>query len=95
MREHCHALNRAATALSTLPGTAPPFASALGMHRFLNNTAVTLPALIEPVQDGIRPTLASTAGPVALVVHDRSGIHYHDTGRKKDLYRRSHEHDTG
>jgi hypothetical protein len=29
------------------------------------------------------------------VVHDRSGIHRHDTGRKKDLYQRSHEHDTG
>jgi hypothetical protein len=88
-------LNQAATSLSTLPGTARPFASTLGMHRFLNNDAVTLPALIEPVQDDIRKALVQTGGPVALVVHDWSGIHYHDTGRKTDLYQRSHKHDTG
>jgi hypothetical protein len=88
-------LNRAATALSALPGTAQPFASTLGMHRFLANDATTLPVLIEPVQTGVRLTLAKTHGPVGLVVHDWSGIHYHDTGRKKDLYQRSHKHDTG
>lgn len=88
-------LNRAATALSALPGTAQPFASTLGMHRFLANDATTLPALIEPVQTGVRLTLAKARGPVGLVVHDWSGIHYHDTGRKKDLYQRSHKHDTG
>jgi hypothetical protein len=65
------------------------------MHRFLANDAVTLAALIEPVQTGIRLALAKTSGPVGLVVHDWSGIHYHDTGRKKDLYQRSHKHDTG
>jgi len=65
------------------------------MHRFLANDATTLPVLIEPVQTGVRLTLAKTHGPVGLVVHDWSGIHYHDTGRKKDLYQRSHKHDTG
>ena len=88
-------LNRAATSLSSLPGTAQPFASTLGMHRFLNNDAVTLPALIEPVQTGIRLSLARTPDAPALVAHDWSGIHYHDSGRKKDLYQRSHKHDTG
>lgn len=95
VREHCHVLNQAATSLSTLPGTAQPFASTLGMHRFLNNDAATLPTLIEPLQEGVREALAKTTGPVALVAHDWSGIHYHDIGRKKDLYQRSHEHDTG
>ncbi|WP_439620696.1 hypothetical protein [Gemmata sp.] len=65
------------------------------MHRFLANGATTLPALIEPVHTGVRLTLARTGGPVGLVVHDWSSIHYHDTGRKKDLYQRSHAHDTG
>lgn len=88
-------LNRAATSLSALPGTAQPFASTLGLHRFLKNKATTLPTLIEPVQADVRHALARTRGPVALVVHDWSGIHYHDVGRKKDLYRRSHKHDTG
>jgi hypothetical protein len=88
-------LNQATTALSTLPGTAQPFASTLAMSRFLNNDSVTLPALIEPVQDAVRKNLALSKGPIALVVHDWSGIHYHDTGRKHDLYQRSHKHDTG
>jgi hypothetical protein len=65
------------------------------MHRFLANDATTLPTLIEPVQAGVRLTLAKSRGAVALVVHDWSGIHYHDTGRKKDLYQRSHKDDTG
>lgn len=65
------------------------------MSRFLNNDSVTLPALIEPVQEAVRKNLAHSQGPVALVVHDWSGIHYHDTGRKHDLYQRSHKHDTG
>lgn len=95
VREHCHVLNQAATSLSALPGTARPFASTLAMHRFLNNDSTTLPALIEPVQEQIRNALATTRGPVALIVHDWSGIHYHDTGRKTDLYQRSHKHDTG
>jgi hypothetical protein len=95
VQEHCHVLNRAATSLSTLPGTAQPFASTLGMHRFLNNDSVTLAALIEPVQDGVRDAFTKTGASVALVVHDWSGIHYHDTKRKKDLYQRSHKHDTG
>jgi hypothetical protein len=88
-------LNRVVSGLSALPGTARSFASTLGMHRFLNNDTVTLPALIEPVQDDIRCALAKTGSPVALVIHDWSGIHYHDTGRKTDLYQRSHKHDTG
>jgi hypothetical protein len=88
-------LNRVVTGLSALPGTARPFASTLGMHRFLNNDDATLPALIEPLQTGVREALARTRCPVALVVHDWSGIHYHDTGRKNDLYQRSHKHDTG
>jgi hypothetical protein len=88
-------LNQAATSLSALPGTVQPFASTLGMHRFLNNDTVTLPALIEPVQADVRCAFTTTRGPVALVVHDWSGIHYHDTGRKPDLYQRSHKHDTG
>jgi hypothetical protein len=88
-------LNRAATSLSTLPGTARPFASTLALHRFLNNESVTLPALIEPAQEQVRDAFRKTGGAVALVVHDWSGIHYHDTARKKDLYQRSHRHDTG
>lgn len=88
-------LTGAASALSTLPGTATPFASTLAMCRFLANPAVTLPALIEPAQDDIRAALARSPGPVALVVHDWSSLHFHDAGRKKDLRQRTHAYDTG
>lgn len=81
--------------LSALPGTAHPFAATLAMHRFLNNPAVTLPALIEPAQERVRAAVADSRGAVALVVHDWSSLHFHDTGRKKDLYQRTHAHDTG
>lgn len=88
-------LNQATSALSTLPGTAQPFASTLAMHRFFHNDATTLPTLVEPLQTGIRQALAKLPDAPTLVAHDWSGIHYHDSKRKQDLYQRSHKHDTG
>ena len=81
--------------LSALPGTAHPFAATLAMYRFLTNPVVTLPALIEPAQERVRAAVAESRGAVTLVVHDWSSLHFHDTGRKKDLYQRTHAHDTG
>jgi hypothetical protein len=93
VREHTHTVNAAANALSTLPGTAAPFASTLGMSRFFNHEFVTLPALIEPAQDAIRDALARSSGPVALVAHDWSMIQYRTPN--PDRYRRTHGTDLG
>jgi hypothetical protein len=93
VREHAHTVNPALTSLSALPGTAAPFASTLGMSRFLNHEFVTLPALIEPAQDTIRNALARSDGPVALVAHDWSMIRYR--ARNADRYQRSHTTDLG
>jgi hypothetical protein len=86
-------VNAAVNALSTLPGTATPFASTLGMSRFFNHEFVTLPALIEPAQDAIRGALARSDGPVALVAHDWSMIQYRTPN--PDRYQRTHATDVG
>jgi hypothetical protein len=93
VREHTHTVNAALGSLSTLPGTAKPFASTVALSRYCNHEFVTLPALIEPGQDAIRDALSRSDGPVALVAHDWSMIHYRT--RNRDRYRRSHASDLG
>jgi len=44
------------------------------MSRFLHHQAVTLPALIEPVQEQIRLALAQSASPYVLICHDWSWV---------------------
>lgn len=88
-------LNAAASGLSTLPGTAKPFASTQAMWRFLAHDDTTLPTLIEPVREAARDTLATCPGTVALVVHDWSMIHFGGHGSKPDRLRRTHATDVG
>jgi hypothetical protein len=88
-----HAVNLAVTGLTALPGTAKPMACIKAMSRFLRHEEVTLPALIEPVQEAIRDALAVSTAPVALVVHDWCMIHYRTANA--DRYRRSHDQDLG
>ena len=88
-------LNAAASGLSTLPGTAKPFACTQAMWRFLAHEDTTLPALIEPVREAARDTLATCSGPVALIVHDWSMIHFGGHDSKPDRLRRTHATDIG
>jgi len=88
-------VNAAVTGLSALPSTAQPFASVLAMSRFLNNEAVTLPALIEPAQEAVRRTLATSTSTVALVVHDWCMFSFKSHTAKHDRYQRSHDQDIG
>ena len=88
-----HAVNVAVTGLSALPATAQPMACVKAMSRFLNHEGVTLPALIEPVQESIRTALAQSNAEVALVAHDWCMIHYGT--RNADRYQRSHKTDLG
>lgn len=76
-----------------MPGTAKSMACIKAMSRFLRHEDVPLPALIEPVQEGIREALAVSTAPVALVVHDWCMIHYRTANA--DRYRRSHDQDLG
>ncbi len=95
VREHTHAVNAAVTGLSALPSTARPFASVLAMCRFLNHERVTLPALIEPAQDAVRPAVATSGAAVALLVHDWCMFGFRAHTRKTDRYQRSHDQDLG
>jgi hypothetical protein len=88
-----HAVNAAVTGLTALPATARPVACVKAMSRFLRHEGVTLPALIEPVQEAIREALALSTAPVALVVHDWCMIHSRTANA--DHYRRSHGTDLG
>jgi hypothetical protein len=88
-----HAVNAAVKGLTILPGTSKPIACVKAMSRFLHHPNVTLPALIEPVQDAIRESLKFSHAPVALVVHDWCMFHYGSANG--DRYQRSHASDLG
>lgn len=93
--EHTHTVNAAAAGLSALPSTAQPFANTLAMCRFVNNDAVSLPALIEPAQEAVREAVAKSTAPVALAVHDWCMFNFNAHTSKKDRIQRSHEKDLG
>jgi hypothetical protein len=65
------------------------------MYRFLNHEDVTLPALIEPVQDEIRTAVAASPAAVVLCIHDWSMFSLHTHTSKTDRFRRTHDHDAG
>jgi hypothetical protein len=95
VKEHTHSVNAAVTGLSALPSTAKTMAAVKGMSRFLTNEEVTLPALIEPLQDAIRVAVADSTATVALVVHDWSMFSFHTHTSKTDCFQRSHDQDVG
>jgi hypothetical protein len=95
VKEHAHSVNAAVTGLSALPSTAKPMASIKAMSRFLNHENVTLPALIEPLQEAIRAAVADSSALVALVIHDWSMFCFHTHTSKTDCYQRSQAKDLG
>lgn len=95
MSEHTHTLNDACSGLSALPGTATSFAATRAMSRFLNHPDIPLHALLEPARDAGRTTLAHSASPFALIVHDWTMFAFHTHATKTDRYRRSHDQDLG
>jgi len=95
VKEHSHVVNAAVSGLSALPGTGTAFASTRAMTRFLQHDDIPFHALIEPAQDAIRPAVAASASPVALVVHDWCMFAFHTHTSKKDRLQRSHQTDLG
>ncbi len=70
-------------------------ASVKAMSRFLNHDKVTLPALIEPVQEAIRSALLLSAASVALAVHDWCMYGFNTHTSKTDCLQRTHKYDMG
>lgn len=94
VKEHTHSVNAAVSGLSALPSTAQPMSSVKAMSRFLNHEDVTLPALIEPLQEAIREAIPPTASAI-LVVHDWCMFSFHTHTSKTDCFQRSHGQDVG
>jgi hypothetical protein len=67
-----------------MSGLADGFAAVLGAHRFLHNDAVTLPRLIEPLQQLARRWRIQAPQTWGLVVHDWSLLSYPTHRRKTD-----------
>jgi hypothetical protein len=75
---------------------AQPMSSTKAMSRFLHHENVTLPALIEPLQEAIRASLDTSSCPdIALVVHDWCMFSFNTHTSKTDCVQRTHKHDIG
>lgn len=59
-----------------VPGLADGFAAVIGAHRFLHNDAVTLPRLLEPLQQLARQWRQQALSDWGLVIHDWSLLSY-------------------
>jgi hypothetical protein len=95
VREHTHALTPTTTGPSALPGDRTAFASTQALWRFVNNDAVSLAALMEPVREAGRDALTRCAAGPALIVHDWSVLQYAGHSAKADRLRRTHAADVG
>lgn len=92
---HSHVVNGLTSGPSCPPRETQAFACTQALWRFLGNPATTLEALIEPVQELARASLAESAAPVALVVHDWSMLAYPKHSSKRDRLQRTHKADKG
>ena len=73
-----------------VPGLTDGFAAVLGAHRFLHNDAVTLPRLLEPLQQLARQWRQHAPQTWGLVVHDWSLLSYPSHRRKTDQAKVNH-----
>jgi len=93
--EHLHVAGKLNSGLSALPGLADGFASVQAAWRFYANDAVTLPALIEPLQQAARHWRRQAPTAWGLVVHDWSSLKYPGHTSKADQARLSHGSNRG
>lgn len=84
-----------AAGLHAIEPVCQPFAATQAAWRFYHNLAVTLPQLVQPLQEATRQAVAKAAGPWALVVHDWSKLHYGTHSSKTDRVPLTQEEDLG
>lgn len=83
--EHANNNQDVAPGAKALPAeTKAVFASTQAAWRFYVNDAVSLPKLVEPLQQAARTALARSPSKYALAVHDLSHLDYSEHERKKD-----------
>ena len=84
VKEHAHAARRLAAGLSALPRAGNALSGVQAAWRFLQNQAVSLATLVEPLREVGRRGAAASASDYVLLVHDWSKLDY-DHASKKDL----------
>jgi hypothetical protein len=82
VREHAGPAQRLAEGLRSLPSGQTAFAATVGAYRFLNNDAVALSHLAEPLLAAARDGVAEHCERMALVVHDWSKLNFYRHQRK-------------
>jgi hypothetical protein len=90
--EHLHVSDPLAAGIHALavPGLTDGFAAVLGAHRFLHNDAVTLPGLIEPLQQLAQRWRQRALHTWGLLIHDWSLLSYPTHRRKTDQAKVNH-----
>ena len=92
---HLHVGTRVAAGMAHLPDLNTPFAATQAAWRFLNNDAVTLPALMQPLHQAGRTAAAESRSPWLLSVHDWSTLAFGRHHSKRDRLQLTHDKDVG
>lgn len=95
VKAHLHGLEPLAAGLKALPGVETSFATTQAMWRFLNNEAVTLEALAEPLLAAAHAHAGATRAEYLLVMHDWSRLNFGGHTAKADRLQMTHAHDVG
>ena len=82
VEEHAGPAQRLAEGLRSLPSGKTALAATMAAYRFLNNDAVALPHLAEPLLTAAREGVAEHCEQMALVVHDWSKLNFYRHQRK-------------
>jgi IS4 transposase len=84
VQEHLQLSQTVAAGLNALPGLASSFASTQAAWRFYQNDTVSLPALVQPLVEAGRRSVAASCHEYALMVHDWSLLNYDRHASKTD-----------
>ena len=95
VQSHMRSAPELAAGVASLPGAGSSFAATQAAWRFLNNDAVTLPVLAEPLRALGVQRVHATQQRFVLLVHDWSKLSFNQPRRKRDLVQLTHATDVG
>jgi hypothetical protein len=95
VKAHMSSSTRTAAGPSLLPGQGKAASATQAAWRFLNNDRVDMSALVEPLRQAGRESVAQSDSDFVLLVHDWCKLDYRNHKSKQDLRQLTHEHDVG
>lgn len=95
VQTHLQAAPELAAGVRCPPSAASSFAVTQGATRFLNNEAVTLADLVQPLREVARERVALQQAPFVLLVHDWSKLCFNHPNIQQDVVQLTHETDIG